>query len=64
MAEKLLSAAEIKNNTKLRKLIKDFLESDEDVPQGVFDYLKEMKGKSRVLAPVDISDENMSKFKL
>ena len=63
MAEKLLSAAEIKNNTKLRKLIKDFLDSDEDVPQGVFDYLKEMKGKSRVLAPVDISDENMSKFK-
>lgn len=63
MGKGLLSAAEIKNNAKLRKLIKDFMESDEDVPEGVFDYLREMKGKSRILAPVDISDENYEKFK-
>lgn len=62
MASKLLSAAEIKNNAKLRKLIREFMENDEDVPREVFDYLREMRGKSRVLAPVDISDENMEKF--
>ena len=62
MGNRLLSAAEIKNNAKLRKLIREFMESDEDVPQDVFDYLREMKGKSRVLAPVDISDENKKKF--
>ena len=62
MAKKLLSAAEIKNNAKLRKLIKEFLESDEDVPEKVFDYLREMKGKCRVLAPVEISDDDLKKF--
>ena len=32
MKKELLNSAEIKSNTKLRKLIKEFLESDEDVP--------------------------------
>ena len=62
MADKLLKAQEIKCNTKLRKLIQEFLDNDEEVPQEVFDYLNEMKRESRLLAPVEISDENMQKF--
>lgn len=62
MTKKLLSAAEIKNNAKLRTLIKEFLDSDEEVPEKVFDFLREMSSKCRVLAPVDISDENLEKF--
>ena len=62
MKKELLNSAEIKSNTKLRKLIKEFLESDEDVPEKVLDHLKAMQGKARILAPVDISDENLEKF--
>lgn len=62
MNKKLLSAAEIKSNAKLRKLIKEFMESDEEVPEKVLDYMRDMMGSVRLLAPVDISDEDMEKF--
>ena len=59
MNKKLLSAAEIKSNAKPRKLIKEFMESDEEVPEKVLDYMRDMMGSVRLLAPVDISDEDM-----
>ncbi len=62
MTKQLLNSAEIKSNAKLRKLIREFMESDEDVPEKVFDHLKAMRGRARILAPVDISDENLKKF--
>ena len=40
MTKQLLNSAEIKSNAKLRKLIREFMESDEDVPEKVFDHLK------------------------
>ena len=62
MGKKLLSAAEVKNNRKLRDLIKEFMESDSEVPEEVFGFLKRMKNRCRLLAPVDISDEDLKKY--
>lgn len=62
MKRQLLSSKEIKSNAKLRKLIKEFMESDEEVPEKVIDHIREMEGNTRILAPVDISEENLAKF--
>lgn len=62
MKKQLLNSAEIKSNAKLRKLIKDFMESDEEIPEKVLDHLKGMREKVRILAPVEISDEDLKKY--
>lgn len=62
MKKQLLSSLEIKSNANLRRLIKEFMESDEEVPEKVLDHMKSMKGRVRILAPVDISDEDLKKF--
>lgn len=62
MKRKLLTAEEMKCNAKLRRLIKQFLESDDDIPEKVFDYLGDGENGCRLLAPVDISPENLKKF--
>ncbi len=60
--QELLNSAEIKINNKLRKLIKEFMDSDDEVPEKVLDYMSSMKGQARVLAPVDISEEDLKKY--
>ena len=60
--KELLTSAELKSNAKLRKLIKEFMESDDEVPENVLDHLRKMKGNVRILAPVDISEENLKKY--
>lgn len=62
MKKQLLDSKEIKSNAKLRKLIREFMESDDEVPEKVLDHLKAMKGRTRILAPVDISDKDLKKF--
>ncbi len=62
MEKELLNSAELKSNAKLRKLIKEFMDSEEDVPEKVLNHIKAMQGKTRILAPVDISEENLKKF--
>ena len=62
MKKQLLDSKEIKSNAKLRKLIQEFMDSDEEVPEKVFDHLRAMKGRTRILAPVDISDKDLKKF--
>ncbi len=62
MKKTLLTSEEIKDNAKLRKLIKEFLDSDDDVPEKVLDHMKKMKGRTRILAPVDMSEKDLKKF--
>ena len=62
MKKQLLSSLEIKSNSNLRRLIKEFMDSNEEVPEKVLDHLKSMKGRIRILAPVDISEEDLKKF--
>ena len=63
MTDTLLTAEEIKCNAKLRKLILEFMNNDEDIPEEVFDHLIDMKRESRLLAPVEANPENMEKFR-